>query len=118
MIRLEVGDFEALRFQVLHAVQDGMVFDGSGNDMLTPLAHSFDGSVYGPVVRFGATGGEEHPVRFGTQCLCDRGSCIPKHASGIDAKRVQCAGICPVLRQRPGHGIHSFRAGLGGRRII
>ena len=113
-IGLQVGHFIPLGFQLLHTVQNGMMLHGGGDDVLAPLAHALDGTHHRPVVCLGAAGGEEHPVG-----LCAHGGgnlvpCAAKHPGGFNAEIIQSAGIAPMLRQCPHHGIHRLRAGLGG----
>ena len=46
-VRLEIGDLEALGFQRFGAVQNGVVLDGGGDDVLAPLAQPLDGTENG-----------------------------------------------------------------------
>ena len=95
-----------------------MVFHGSGDDMLSPLAKAFDGAENGPVVGLGAAGGEEHPVRFRTHGSSHRMAGNSQLPPGFDAEGIQGGGVGPVFGQCFGHGLHSLGTGLGGGRIV
>ena len=117
-IRLEVGHIEALGFQLLHAVQDGMVLNGGGDDVFVLLAIPFGGAENGPVVGLGATGGEEDPVRLRAHSGGHGVPGGPEVPGGVDAEAVQGAGIAPVFRQGFCNGLHSLSTGLRGGRIV
>ena len=48
-------------------IEDGMMLNGGGNNMLVLFAEALNCSQDGPVVRFCTAGGEEHPVGLCTQ---------------------------------------------------
>ena len=87
-VRLEIGNLEALAFQLMHAVEDGVVLDGSGDDVLVLLSEALCSGENGPVVRFRAAGGEENAVRFSAQGGGDLVPCLPKKFGGIEAEAV------------------------------
>ena len=118
VVRLQIGHLEALGLQVLHAIQNGMVLYGGGDDVLSPLAQAFGGAVDGPVVGLGAAGGEENPVRFRAHGGGDGMAGAAQLPGGVDAEVIQCRGIAPVLGQRLGDSLHSLGTGLGGGGII
>ena len=117
-VGLQVGDLEALGLQILHAVQDGVVLNGGGNDVLAALAVALDGGVDGPVVGLSTAGGEEHPVGFCAQNGGDLAAGVPEGMGGVDAEAIQSAGIAPALHHGGGHGLDGFLTGLGGCGIV
>ncbi len=117
-IRLQIGDGVALAFQLLHAVENGVVLNGGGDDVLAPLAQPLHRGEHRPVVGLGAAGGEEYPVRLSTHGGGHAAAGLAKHPGSVDAEIVQSAGIAPVLRQSLGHGRHRLRAGPGGGGIV
>ena len=86
LIGLQVSDIKTLGLQFFHAVEDGMMLNGGGNDVLATLAKTFDSAENSPVVCLGSTGGEEHPVRF---CTHGDGHLVPRGTQsmgGVDAE--------------------------------
>ena len=117
-IGLEVSDLIAPGFQLLHAIEDGMMLDGSGDDVLVLFSVAFYGAEDGPVIGLGAAGGEKHPIRFrahGGSYLLPGGAQCP---GGIDAEGVQGTGVAPVFCKGQGHGFHGLGTGFCGGRII
>ena len=115
---LQIGHPVALAFQFPGAIQNGVVLNGSGNDVLSPLAQPLDGAEDSPVIRLRAAGGEKHPVLLGTQSgshLLPGGTQI---VGCVDAEVIKGAGVAPLEGQRPVYSLHGFRTGLGGGGII
>ena len=118
IVRLKIGHFKALAFQLLHAVENGVVLNGGGDDMAAPLAVALGGAENSPVVCFRAAGGEKHPVG-----LCTHGSghgmpCGFQLPRGINTKVVQCAGVAPGLGHSLHHSLHRLATGTGGGGIV
>ena len=66
LVDVEVGDLEALLLEELGGVQDGVVLDLGGDEVLALLVLvGVHDALEGPVVCLGAAGGEEHLVGVG-----------------------------------------------------
>ncbi len=94
------------------------MLDGGGDNVPSPLAQPPGGAENGPVVRFGAPGGEEHPVRLRSQGGGHSVPSLSQLPGGVNAEAVESRGVAPVLRHGLCHRRHSLLAGLGGGGII
>ena len=117
-VRGKIGDVKALTFQLLHAVQNGVVLDGSGDDVLSTLAHTLHGAENGPVVRLCSAGGEENPIRFSTQGGCNLAPCNPQGMGGIQPEAVQGTGITPTAGHCVRNCLHRLGTGFRCGRIV
>jgi len=112
LVRLQIGDLEALGLQLLHAVENGVVLHGGGDDVPSPLAHALDGAENGPVVRFRTAGGKKYPIRLSAQSRGYLHPAGPELSCRLNAEGIQGAGISPAGGKGLGNGLHCLPAGL------
>ena len=85
------------------------------------LAHTGHGNAFdGKIIRFGATGGEDHVIWPGAQCRSERCACRVQRAGRGFARLVHTGRIGVGLSQERGHGLDDCRAhwfGGGGVQV-
>ena len=118
VVRLQICDLEALRFQLLHGVQDSVVLHGGRDDVAAALAETLGGGKNGPVVGLRAAGGEKHPVGLCAEGGGDRLPRLPQTVGGVNTEGVDGRRIAPAVRERLCHGPHAGGAGLRGGGIV
>ena len=118
MVGLQICDLEALRFQLLHGVQDSVVLHGGRDDVAAALAETLGGGKNGPVVGLRAAGGEKHPVGLCAEGGGDRLPRLPQTVGGVNAERVDGRRIAPAVCERLCHSPHTGRTGLRRGGII
>ena len=94
------------------------MLNSGGDNMLATLAESLGGAENGPVISLCATGGEEHPVRFGAQGGGNLMPGVPEGVSGVDAEIIKGTGIAPGFGHGTRYSFHRFGAGPCGGRVI
>ena len=119
LVHRQISDLEALFFQSLGGVEDGMVLNGGGDEMLfAPGLLGMHPAAEGHVVRFAAAAGK---INLGGVGVHQAGHLHPGILHGVMAgvtQRIQGAGVA-VFRGEEGH--HFFQnAGVdgGGRRVV
>ena len=117
-IGLQVGHVEAPLLQLFHGMEHRVMLHGGGDNVLAPLAEALNGGENGPVVRFGAAGGEKDPVRRRTHGLSHLLPAAAQEPRRLHAQVVLGAGVAPVLRQGFCNGLHGLLAGLCGGGVV
>ena len=113
---LDIGHFKAQTLQRSHAVHDGMVLKGAGDEVLLVLAGLGEGrALHGPVVGLGAAAGEEDLGGGSVDGLCHLCAAGVHELFGFVADAVMAAGVAAGTAQCFDHdGQHFRRAGRGG----
>ena len=102
VVRLQICDLEALCFQLLHGVQDGVVLHGGGDDVVPALAEPLSSGEDGPVVRLRAAGGEKDAVRLRAEGGSDLLARLAQTVVRRDAVRMHGRGIARRTAQKCG----------------
>ena len=112
---LDISDLKAHALQSRHAVHDGVVLKGAGNQVLLVLAGLGEGSaLHGPVVGLRAAAGEEDLRRRRVDGLCHLGAAGVHKLFGLIANAVMAAGVAAGTAQGLGHHCQHLR-GTGSR---
>lgn len=107
---LHIGDLKAHPLQSRHAVHDGMVLKGAGDEVLLVLAGLGEGSaLHGPVVGLGAAAGKEDLCRGSIDGLCHLGAAGVHKLLGFVADAVMAAGVAAGSAQGLDHNSQCFR---------
>ena len=107
----QVRDCDALAFEGLAAVQDGVVLNGAGNDARSgvaavQVAEPLDGAAQHPVVGFAAAAGEIHLVcPVGSQQLGYASAGGSKRLGRLTRHAVNTARVAERVRQKRHHGL-------------
>ncbi len=111
----DIRDLETQTLQSGHAVHDGVVLKGAGDEVLLVLAGLGEGSaLYGPVVGLRAAAGEEDFGRGGIDGLCHLCAALIHELLGLVAHAVVAAGVAAGTTQSLDH--HSQHFGSAGSR--
>ena len=115
---LDISDLKAHALQRSHAVHDGVVLKGAGDEVLLVLAGLGEGSaLHGPVVGLRAAAGEEDLCRGSIDGLCHLGAAGVHKLFGLIANAVMAAGVAAGTAQGLGHHCQHLR-GTGSRGSI
>ena len=106
----QVGHLEALALELLTGVQDGVVLDRAGNDVVALRLERIGAAAHGPVIGLGAAAGEVDLVGFGVQRGGHLGAGLVEQAARVAAKGVDARGVA-VHSGQAGH--HGLQHGLG-----
>ena len=118
LIRLQIRHLKALRLQLLHRMQHGVVLHGGRHDVAPALAEALRCGKNGPVVGLGAAGGEKYALCLRAERLRDlrprRFQPVCRiHARPVDRRRIE-----PALRQQFVHRGHTGLVRPCRRRIV
>ena len=115
----QVGDLKALLFQRLGAVQNGMVLECGGDEVLFalggPAAHA---ALQRPVIGLGAAGGKVDLARLGIQGGGHLAAGLFHGGTGGAPDGINAAGVAVVLHQPGGHGLQHCRRDRSGGGVI
>ena len=112
----EIGDFEALFFEVFAEVDVGGVLDLGGDDVA--FAGGDEGGLEGGVVGLGAAAGEEDFAGIGTDEGGDLFPGLFDVTVDLGAEGVGAGGVTPVFAQEGDHGVDHFWGDPGGGVVI
>ncbi len=118
VVGLQICDLEALRFQLLHGVQDSVVLHGGRDDVAAALAETLGGGENGPVVGLRAAGGEKDALRLRAHGLGNVLAGGAQQPGRLDAEAVDSARVSPVGGQRIVHGRNGLGAGPGRGGVV
>ena len=117
-VRSEVGDLVPLALQLAAGLQHGGVFIGSGDDMVSFSPVQVDSAENGPVVPFGAAGGEKELLGRAAQGGGHIGPPQLDLSGGLAAQFILGGGIAPALLHGLYSGLNGLWANRGGSGII
>ena len=107
---LDISDLKAHALQRSHAVHDGVVLKGAGDEVLLILAGLGEGSaLHGPVVGLRAAAGKEDLCRGSIDGLCHLGAAGIHKLLGFVADAVMAAGVAAGSAQGLDHNSQCFR---------
>ena len=118
LIRLQICDLEALRFERFHGVQHGVMLDGSGDDVIAALFQALAGRENCPVIRLRAAGGEKDAVRLSAETGSNLLAGVFQLALGGNAQLVDRGGVSPGVAQQARHCLHAGGIWFGGGGIV
>ena len=114
----QVGDLEAGVLQVAERVEDGVVFDGRGDDVLAAAHLCKGGALDGGIVGLAAAAGEDHLAGPAAQ---DAGHGLPRlveRPARILRQRVEAGSVAEPLGEVGQHGLHDLRAHRRGGSMV
>ena len=117
-VRRQLRHLEALLPQPLHGMQDRVMLHRGGDDMLSLPAQALCAREHGPVVRLGAAGGEEHPLRLRAHGLGHLAAGQVQPAVRLHAQPMHRRRIAPAVGQHLPDGLNGLGAGPGGGGIV
>ena len=89
----EVGDAEALLLQALGGVEDGVVLDLGGDDVVAAAAGAVGDGAQGEVIALGAAGGEEDLLGAGAQQLGDGAAGAVEGLARLTRLEINAGGV-------------------------
>ena len=106
----EEGDFDALFAEGLCGMEDGVVLDGGGDEVLARL----DSAEEGEVVGFCASGGEDDLLGLRVEEAGYGGAGVVDGGAGSLAGLVDGGGVAEVLKVPGAHGLEDLGEERGG----
>ena len=118
-VHRQQGDLKSLLFQMLQRVEDGVVLEGGGDQVLFSLPGRRLGRHFQrPVVGFAAAGGEEDLLRAAAEAFRHRGAGVVHRLAGGLPETVQGRGVAVLLGQIRGHGLQHRGQEAGCRGVV
>jgi len=116
---LDIGDLKAHALQRSHAVHDGVVLKGTGDQVLLVLAGlGKGGALHSPVVGLRAAAGEKDLGRSRVDGLCHLGTAGVHELLGLITHTVMAAGVAAGTAQGLDHHFQRFRSAGRGSGIV
>ena len=118
LIHVQIGDLKSVLFQVFAGVQDRVVLDLRGDDVLSLRLVRLGGGLQRPVVGLASSSCEIYLLRLRSQRARDG---LPGRRDGLlrrGCKFVDGGRVAVELREIRDHGLHHLRANSGSRRIV
>ena len=112
------GDLEPVPLQDSCRVEDRLVLDRGGDDVLAATAGGPRDALEGKVVRLGAAGGEHHLARSGTDEGGDRLARLVDALARAPPGGVQARGVAGVLDEVRKHRLEHLRPQRRRRRVV
>ena len=114
--RLDVGHFKAFTLQLAHGVEDGLVFNLVGDQVLAFGGIEMRSTLDCQVVGFGRTGGPDNFTRVGIDQVSDLATTVLDRFFSLPAKYVGARGRVtevPVNQQAVAHFLSNTRINRG-----
>ena len=104
-VYLKIRYLKALFFQRLAGMQNGVVFNGGGDDMVAFVFMLIGHAAQRPVIAFGGAGGEENFARRGADGVCHLLSGMVDGFFGLPGETVYAGGVAKMLGKIRRHGV-------------
>src|SRR6266851_2070894 len=115
----QIGDFEAVLFEVLAGVQHGLVLDGLGDDVVALFAEHLRDALDHQVIGFGSAAGEDDFLGRGVD---QRSNLLTRRFHGLFAGPaegvVAAGGVAELLGEVRQHRFDDARIDRRGRMIV
>ena len=115
----EIGDAEALLFELLAGVEDGLVLGDFGDDVVAALAVHLGDALDGEVVGLGGAGGEDDFLGGAADERGDLLACLVDGLLGFPAEAVIArSGVAEDAGEVGHHGFEHARVERGGGVVV